>query len=201
MKQIKRLTALCIVLALALTMSIGAFADGSPSAYGLFMGARARMGNGRMVNVTLSEVTDDNAKVKLEDSDFLKEAIGNEYVEGMVLADLKGLTLPEDVEFPVTLELDVNGVKAGSKIALLYFDGTEWKKATIESIADGLVAVTFESNPTMIALIMDETEMAAANIGTTSPKTGMSPIVMMAAFGAVVCITGAVTLTKKKEHN
>lgn len=198
MKCIKRMAAFCMAAVLALSMSVGAFAAESPSVSGIISGARARFANGRTAEVTLTEVTDDSVKAELQNEDFLKQVIGSEYAEGMTLADLKSVTLPEDAEFPVTFELNVNGVKAGSKAVILYFDGTEWKKATVESVADGLITVTFETEPTMIALVMDKSEVAAANIGTTSPKTGMSPIVMMAALGAVVCMAGAVVLAKKE---
>lgn len=198
MKQIKRLTALCIVLVLALTMSIGAFADGSPSTSGLIFGARARYGDGSMKAATLNDVTDSAVKAELENKDFLKQILGSDYTEDMVLADIKDLTFAEGLEFPTTMELDVYGVNANSKVTVLYFDGTEWKKATIESVAELLITVTIEGNPVRVAVIMDKAEAAAANVGTTSPKTGSSPIVPMAVMGAVICMAGAVALTKKE---
>lgn len=82
-----------------------------------------------------------------------------------------------------------------AKLIVLHYNGTEWEKVTVDAVGDGTVTATFESlSP--VAIVVEKTAASAA--GTTSPKTGTSPVVMMAIFGAVICMAGAVVLTKKE---
>jgi len=190
------MAAFCMAAVLALSMSVGAFAAESPSAEGIVISGKTADADGNEVQVTLEEVTDTNAKAKLDDANYLKEIIGDDYIDGMKVADMKDVSVPEGTPMPVTIEFEVNGVNKNTKVIVLHYNGTEWEKVKVDAVDYRSVTATFESlSP--VAFILDKVD-ATANVGTTSPKTGMSPIVMMAAFGAVVCMAGAVVLTKKE---
>lgn len=196
MKRIKRMAAFCMAAVLALSMSVGAFAAESPSAEGIVISGKTADADGNEVQVTLKEVTDTDAKAKLDDANYLKEIIGDDYIDGMKVADMKDVSVPEGTPMPVTIEFEVNGVNKNTKVIVLHYNGTEWEKVKVEAVDYRSVTATFESlSP--VAFVLDKVD-ETANVGTTSPKTGMSPIVMMAAFGAVVCMAGAVVLTKKE---
>lgn len=192
MKHIKRLAGLCAALTLALSLSIGAFAAGSPSVSGVVTGGTGTDADGNAVAITITEAADSEAKAELDD---LKTVLGSDYTENMVVADVKEVTVPEGTVFPVKVTFDVAGVASGSKVIVLHYNGTEWEKVTVDAVGDGTVTATFESlSP--VAIVVEKTAASAA--GTTSPKTGTSPVVMMAIFGAVICMAGAVVLTKKE---
>ncbi len=196
MKCIKRMAAFCMAAVLALSMSVGAFAAGSPSVEGIVVSGKTVDADGNEVQVTLEEVTDTNAKAKLDDVNYLKEIIGDDYIDDMKVADLKDVSVPEGTPMPVTIEFGLNGVNKNTKVIVLHYNGTEWEKVKVDAVDYRSVTATFESlSP--IAFVLDKVD-ETANVGTTSPKTGMSPIVMMTALGAVVCMAGAVVLTKKE---
>lgn len=196
MKKIKRLAGFCAAAVLALSMSLGAFAAESPSAEGIVISGKTSDANGNAVQVTLQEVTDATAKAKLDDADYLKQIVGDEYVEGMKVADMKDVSVPDGTPMPVTIEFEVNGVNKNTKVVVLHYNGTEWEKVKVDAVDYRSVTATFDSlSP--VAFILDKVD-TTASVGSTSPKTGMSPLVLMAAFGAVVCVAGAVVLTKKE---
>lgn len=196
MKKIKRLAGFCAAAVLALSMSLGAFAAESPSAEGIVISGKTSDANGNAVQVALQEVTDATAKAKLDDADYLKQIVGDEYVEGMKVADMKDVSVPDGTPMPVTIEFEVNGVNKNTKVVVLHYNGTEWEKIKVDAVDYRSVTATFDSlSP--VAFILDKVD-TTASVGSTSPKTGMSPLVLMAAFGAVVCVAGAVVLTKKE---
>lgn len=196
MKKIKRLAGFCAAAVLALSMSLGAFAAESPSAEGIVISGKTSDANGNAVQVTLQEVTDATAKAKLDDADYLKQIVGDEYVEGMKVADMKDVSVPDGTPMPVTIEFGVNGVNKNTKVVVLHYNGTEWEKIKVDAVDYRSVTATFDSlSP--VAFILDKVD-ETASVGTTSPKTGMSPLVVMAAFGAVICVAGAAALTKKE---
>ena len=196
MKKIKRLAGICAAAVLALSMSLSAFADESPSAEGIVISGKTADANGNTVQVTLEEVTDTAVKAMLDDADYLEQVIGDEYVEGMKVADMKDVSVPDGTPMPVTIEFEVNGVNKNTKVVVLHYNGTEWEKIKVDAVDYRSVTATFDSlSP--VAFILDKV-VTTASVGSTSPKTGMSPLVLMAAFGAVVCVAGAVVLTKKE---
>ena len=177
-------------------MSLGAFADESPSAEGIVISGKTADANGNTVQVTLEEVTDTAVKAMLDDADYLEQVIGDEYVEGMKVADMKDVSVPDGTPMPVTIEFEVNGVNKNTKVVVLHYNGTEWEKIKVDAVDYRSVTATFDSlSP--VAFILDKVD-ETASVGTTSPKTGMSPLVVMAAFGAVICVAGAAALTKKE---
>ncbi len=196
MKKIKRLAGICAAAVLALSMSLGAFAAESPSAEGIVISGKTADANGNTVQVTLEEVTDTAVKAMLDDADYLEQVIGDEYVEGMKVADMKDVSVPDGTPMPVTIEFEVNGVNKNTKVVVLHYNGTEWEKIKVDAVDYRSVTATFDSlSP--VAFILDKVD-ETASVGTTSPKTGMSPLVVMAAFGAVICVAGAAALTKKE---
>ena len=196
MKKIKRLAGIWAASVLALSMSLSAFAAESPSAEGIVISGKTADANGNTVQVTLEEVTDTAVKAMLDDADYLEQVIGDEYVEGMKVADMKDVSVPDGTPMPVTIEFEVNGVNKNTKVVVLHYNGTEWEKIKVDAVDYRSVTATFDSlSP--VAFILDKVD-ETASVGTTSPKTGMSPLVVMAAFGAVICVAGAAALTKKE---
>lgn len=195
MKHFKRIAGFCAAMTLALSMSIAAFAAPSPSVNGTVSSGSGTDANGNTVTATITEVTDTEAKAQLENKETLKEILGSDFTENMVVADIKEVSVPEGTTFPVKLTFSISGVTSSSKVVILHYNGSAWEKVAVDAVGDGTVTATFTSlSP--VAFVVEGAGNAAA--GTTSPKTGSSPVAMMAAFGAVICMAGIVVLSKKE---
>ena len=197
MKHFKRIAGFFAAMTLALSMSIAAFAAPSPSVNGTVSNGSGTDANGKAVEVTITEVTDTEAKAQLENKETLKEILGSDFTDKMVVADVKEISVPEGTTFPVKLTFNISGVTASSKVAVLHYNGSAWEKVPVDAVSEGTVTATFTSlSP--VAFVVEGAGSAAA--GTTSPKTGSSPVAMMAAFGAVICMAGIVVLSKKERE-
>lgn len=195
MKHFKRIAGFCAALTLALSMSIAAFAAPSPSVSGTVSSGSGKDANGNEVTATIAEVTNTEAKAQLENKETLKEILGSDFTENMVVADVKEVSVPEGTTFPVELTFNISGITSSSKVVILHYNGSAWEKIAVDSVGNGTVTATFTSlSP--IAFVVEGADNAS--VGTTSPKTGSSPVAMMAAFGALICVAGIVVLSKKE---
>lgn len=223
MKHFKRIVGLCAAMTVALSMSIAAFAAPSPSTEGIVTNGKGTDADGKEVDIIVREIDTESdpaaqkAKEEIKDkanlivvlekileadstdaasSEAVKEVL-EKVKEGTAdIADVKEVIAPEGTQFPITITFDVEGVTAGSKVTILHFNGTEWEYIPVQSVAEGKVTATFDSlSP--VAFILEKGAGTSA-AGTTSPKTGSSPVAMMAAFGAVICMAGIAVLSKKE---
>lgn len=99
-------------------------------------------------------------------------------------------------ENPISLTFEVAGIKAGSNILVLHWNGTAWETIKPESVADGKITASFTSlSP--IAIVELSVESAAGS--QTSPSTGEAASVLPVL--AVICMAGAVVCGKKVAFN
>lgn len=188
--KLRRLAALGAAVVMSLSLGLTAFAAPSPSVSGSVGDGTGTDANGNAVTVTYGEV-DSSLVAELNSAAKLKELLGDAYVEGMTVVDVKDVTVNSDAVFPVTLTFDVPGVTASSKVAFLHYDGSAWEVVDAKA-GDGTMTGTFESlSP--VAFVVDKSAAAT----TTSPKTGEStmPIVLMAV--GVLAVGGVYVLSRK----
>lgn len=99
-------------------------------------------------------------------------------------------------ENPISLTFEVAGIKAGSNILVLHWNGTAWETIKPESVEDGKITASFTSlSP--IAIVELSVESAAGS--QTSPSTGEAASVLPVL--AVICMAGAVVCGKKVAFN
>ena len=108
------------------------------------------------------------------------------------LLALVDVNVPAGTKFPITLTFAVDGVKAGDNIYLLHFENGKWETIKADKIEDGKVTATFKSLSPVA--IVQAPKAADNNGGTTSPGTGASVVLPMA---ALVCAAGAAGCAKK----
>ena len=205
MKMFKRLAAFGAAAILALSMGITAFAEGSPSTSGVVASTvvSATDANGNSVKITVgaqSEVKNEEARKILNTSakDILVQTNDpNASEEGMKLVDLREVTVEGDATFPLDITFTISGVTANSKVSVLHFDTEKnaWESVPVKVNSDGTVTATFNSLSPVAFFVNGAASNAA---GTTSPKTGSSPVMMIAVLGAIVCAGGAFAFSKKR---
>ena len=202
--KMRKLVGAVISAALLATMSFGVLAAPSPAVSGTVSKVNAATdASGNAVEVKLAEVPAQYAEAvaQIKNVDTLKEVLGSAFVEGMSVVDVKEVTVPEGTTFPVTITFAVPGVTAGTKVAVLHYNGSAWE--TIEATAGaGTITATFTSlSP--VAFVVDKntaSSSTAAKTTSTSPKTGESSMVVVAGMLAMIAAAGACGL-KKKEFN
>lgn len=202
--KMRKLVGAVISAALLATMSFGVLAAPSPAVSGTVSKVNAATdASGNAVEVKLAEVPAQYAEAvaQIKNVDTLKEVLGSAFVEGMSVVDVKEVTVPEGTTFPVTITFAVPGVTAGTKVAVLHYNGSAWE--TIEATAGaGTITATFTSlSP--VAFVVDKntaSSSTAAKTTSTSPKTGESSMVVVVGMLAMIAAAGACGL-KKKEFN
>lgn len=205
--KMRKLVGAVISAALLVTMSFGVLAAPSPAVSGTVSKVNAATdANGNAVEVKLAEVPAQYAEAvaQIKNVDTLKEVLGSAFVEGMSVVDVKEVTVPEGTTFPVTITFAVPGVTAGTKVAVLHYNGSAWE--VVESTAgNGTITATFTSlSP--VAFVVDKntasssTAAKTTSTSSTSPKTGESSMVVVAGMLAMIAAAGACGL-KKKEFN
>lgn len=202
--KMRKLVGAVISAALLATMSFGVLAAPSPAVSGTVSKVNAATdASGNAVEVKLAEVPAQYAEAvaQIKNVDTLKEVLGSAFVEGMSVVDVKEVTVPEGTTFPVTITFAVPGVTAGTKVAVLHYNGSAWE--TIEATAGaGTISATFTSlSP--VAFVVDKntaSSSTAAKTTSTSPKTGESSMVVVVGMLAMIAAAGACGL-KKKEFN
>lgn len=210
--KVKKFAALSMALIAALSMSISAFAAPSPSTNGVVTSGQGTDANGNTVVATVAEVADPEIKKEVETKETLIAVLekilekgSNETVKAVLesvkqgkaeVADIKEVSVPEGTPMPVTLTFDVNGIKTDSKVVILHHNGTEWENIPADKVADGKITATFDSLSPVAFVVEKNAQVTTA--GTTSPKTGTSPVIMILTAGAVIGLCGAFLLGKKK---
>lgn len=150
--------------------------------------------NGNAVEVKISDVPEANKAAADEIKNVAKEVLKDSFVEGMEVVDVREVTVTGDnVEFPLTITFKVPGVLETTKVAVLHYVDGAWKQETAKA-GQGTITATFDSlSP--VAFVVDKNTAASSS---TSPKTGESMAVTMAAVVVVVAAAGAFAFRKKE---
>lgn len=204
----KKMIAVLSAAVLTVATAVTAFALPSVSVSGVVTKIESAVdANGNAVTVEIKDVPEKYkaAVEEVKTEAKIKELLGNDFKEGMQVVDVKEVSVPEGTTFPVTITFQVPGVKAGTAIAVLHYNGTAWERITKDVKAgDGTITATFDSlSP--VAFVVDKEAAEAASTSTAStttksPKTGESGVLAMAGIIAVIALGGmAVTSRKRKE--
>lgn len=186
-----------VVSAFALTLALGfnTLAAPSPQADGAVKNevVSAFGTDGNKISVKVSDDVDANVKAEVQKKETLKTALGSAYADGMEVVAVKEVSADK---LPATITFAVSGVKAGTKVAVLHYDGTKWEKDTVSGVkaGNGTITATF-SKLSPVAFVVGDTK--GGNGGTTSPKTGETSMATVAVV-ALVAVVAAVGLRKKE---
>ena len=200
--MMKKLTAVLCAAVLCLSTAVSVFAQPSPEVSGVVTGISAGINaDGDAVEVTLSEVPSEYqaAVEQVTDSAFVQNLLGDAFVEGMQVVDVKDVTVPEGTVFPVTVTFNVTGVTADSRVAVLHYDTAAGAWEVVESKAgNGTITAIFDSlSP--VAFVVDGNAAAGSTAAgassqtsgsATSPKTGETSALSMAAVIAAAALAG-----------
>ena len=200
--MMKKLTAVLCAAVLCLSTAASVFAQPSPEVSGVVTGVfGGTNADGDAVEVTLSEVPAEYqaAVEQVKDSAFVQNLLGDAFVEGMQVVDVKDVTVPEGTVFPVTITFNVTGVTADSTVAVLHYDTAAGAWEVVESKAgNGTITAIFDSlSP--VAFVVDGNAAAGSTAAgassqtsgsATSPKTGETSVLSMAAVIAAAALAG-----------
>lgn len=207
MKMIKRLAAFVAAVTFALSMSVCAFADGSPSSSGVVVSGEGTDANGNYVKIIIEmaeEITNTEALkiLNMDPEDILSQVNDpNASVPGMKLIDLREVRIEGDaslVTFPVDITFEINGITADSKVSVLHFDTNTNAWESVQTTVNGDGTVTSRFNSLSPVAFFSNSASTTSITGDTSPKTGASPVIMIAVLGAIVCAGGALLLSKNR---
>ncbi|MCD8355068.1 MAG: hypothetical protein LUE11_00645 [Clostridia bacterium] len=191
-------------VAMALTMSLSAFALPSPTVSGFVKGVSSAIDkDGTAVDIivqTVAEAEPDftaaekKAIEEIKNEQKLREIMGSYWKNGMKLADIRDVKIKGDaslVTFPVTILFDVPGVTEKSNVAVLHFDTNVGEWEIVDSKAgDATIQAVFNSlSP--VAFVVDADTAEAMESTVTSPKTGESGFPICAGVAIVVVLSGA----------
>ena len=195
--MMKKLTAVLCAAVLCLSTAASVFAQPSPEVSGVVTGVSTGTdANGNAIEATVGEVPAEYqaAVDQVKDLTFVQNLLGDAFVEGMQVVDVKDVTVPEGTVFPATLSFNVTGVTADSTVAVLHYDTAAGAWEVVESKAgNGTITATFDSlSP--VAFVVDGNAAAGASSQTsgsaTSPKTGETSVLSMAAVIAAAALAG-----------
>lgn len=190
----KKLVTFVLAAVTALSMTCTAFAAPSPAAVGSVSttGATATDANGKAITATVTKTT------QAPSADVVKAAgVANAEVIGCV-----DISLPEGTTFPATVTVKVAGVKASTKLVVLHYVNGQWQKETA-TCGDGTVTISGLTSCSPFAFVADKTTVAATTTtgsgnGTTSPKTGETAAMPIAALVCALAMAGVVLVSKKR---
>lgn len=198
-KNIRKVFGLVLAAALTVATTMTAFAAPSPSTSGAVTKTTAATdANGNAIDVTISEVPAQYAEAvtEVKNIETVKQLLGADFKEGMKVADVKEVTVPEGTAFPATLTFAISGVTANTNVAVLHYNGTAWEVIKAKA-GDGTITATFDSlSP--VAFVVDQNTAAGTAKDGTSPKTG-EPIVAVAGVAAVLALCAAFVVYRKRE--
>lgn len=198
----KMMAVLCAAVLCFSTAAAVFAAQPSPEVTGVVTGISSGTdASGNAIEVTLAEVPEEyqEAVDQVKDLAFVKNLLGDAFVEGMQVVDVKDVTVPEGTVFPVTVTFNVTGVTADSHVAVLHYDTAAGAWEVVESKAgNGTITAIFDSlSP--VAFVVDGNAAAGSTAAgassqtsgsATSPKTGETSALSMAAVIAAAALAG-----------
>lgn len=194
-KLAKKVLSIVLAGTLSIAMGITAFATPSPEKNAVVTEyTDAVDNNGKNVEIIIEELTSEGkeAATVLEDKQMLKTIIGDNYVEGMEVIDVREVRAVGDPVFPVTITFKVPGVLASTNVAVLHYENGAWTEEPSKA-GKGTITATFDSlSP--VAFVVDKNTSASS---TESPKTSETSTVAVAGVVAIVALAGAVVFRKR----
>lgn len=216
-KSFKSWVGITVALIMVMAMGITASAADSPTASGT-------------VNKVVSATDADGCAVRLDvqplpakfqpwadelkEIDNLKSILGDAYVEGMEVIDVRDIVIIDvnggSIEehdgdlFPVTLTFEVPGVLSTTNVAVLHHpeDADAWHKESCKA-GNGTITATFEGLSPVAFVVDKNTSSGSVAVsgtsGTKSPKTGENMAIPFVGTAAVVLLAGAAFCFRKKE--
>lgn len=184
-----------LVLALAACVGMTVFAEPSPLASTAITGASAVDANGNTAEVIVSELPEEyaDAAAAIQTEETLREVMGDDFNENMVVVDVVDVTTEGDVAFPLDITFEVAGVTSSTNAQVLHYVDEQWQKEPT-TVGEGTVTATFESlSP--VAIVIDRTTLASG-AGVTSPQTSAVSVSAVALVG-IAAAAAAVILKKK----
>lgn len=160
--------------------------------------------------LAVTELTEEGKKVtdELKDAAKLKkllESLGIAYNGDMRIIDMKELqevgVVPKSI-YPVTVQFDVKGVTASTKVLVLHYDYESGTWELVEStVGDAMVAAKFGSTGAVVFVVDGSYDTAngsgSTSTGTTSPITGQTNNYMWAFAVIAIGVAGTVVLKKR----
>lgn len=213
----KRILAVLCVAVMIMGMPFSALAAPSVQVSGVVTKiASATDANGNPINITIQNSDDaafseeEKAAVEeIKNMENLKALLGDKFVEGMKVLDIKNIIAPAGTVFPVTITFEVPGVSEDTKAVVLHYDTDKKAWEMVDTKAgNGTITATFTSlSP--VAFVVDGKAADAANTATTkattstqtlSPKTGESNVILYACVVAGIALTGMGVVSFRKKR-
>lgn len=203
MKRFKTLVSIILMSCMLLGMTLTAIAADSPETDGIVRRVRAAIdAAGRNVDVRTRAVPEEYKAVAAAlDMNTVRELLGDDYVEGMKILDIRDVYVAGDeglVEWPVTVTFEVPGILATTNVGVLCYNKVKgvWERITAVAGA-GTITATFDSL-SLVAFIVDPATAEGVSDDDTSPKTGEASVAV-AGVVAMLAVVVACGLGRKKE--
>lgn len=188
-------------------MGMTAFAANSPTASGVVNKVPSAVDkNGNAVKVEIRAIPEEYKEVaqEIKNIDKVKEVLGNQFVEGMEVVDVRDVVVVGDkskLEFPLTLTFEVPGVLSTTKVAVLHYSDEKKAWEVVPSKAgNGTIEATFDSlSPVAFVVDKNTSASAAGSDSVTSPKTGEGMTASILGISAIVLFAGAVVCLRRRE--
>lgn len=195
---------LAAVMVMVMCLSMTALAEESPngtSMIGSMTGATDKSGRNIMSRLAVRGVSDSSMAAYSDAGNAimtrsgLRSALGSDWNENMVTTDVRVIEKigDGDIEFPATVTFSMKGVTPGSTVYVLCYDTVagSWVKLPV-TVGDGVITVTLDSVPVMLAFVVDSTTVTGGAGAATSPKTSASAATVAAllGIGAIVAACG-----------
>lgn len=187
------------------TMGMTAFAANSPTASGVVNKVSSAVDkNGNAVKVEIQAIPEEYKEVaqEIKSIDKVKEVLGNQFVEGMEVVDVRDVVVVGDkAEFPLTITFEVPGVLSTTKVAVLHYSDEKKAWEVVPSKAGkGTIEATFDSlSPVAFVVDKNTSASAAGSDSVTSPKTGEGMTASILGISAIVLFAGAVVCLRRRE--
>ena len=186
-------------------MGMTAFAANSPTASGVVNKVPSAVDkNGNAVKVEIRAIPEEYKEVaqEIKNIDKVKEVLGNQFVEGMEVVDVRDVVVVGDkAEFPLTITFEVPGVLSTTKVAVLHYSDEKKAWEVVPSKAGkGTIEATFDSlSPVAFVVDKNTSASAAGSDSVTSPKTGEGMTASILGISAIVLFAGAVVCLRRRE--
>ncbi len=203
MKRFKTLMSIIVMACMLLGMTLTAVAADSPETDGIVRRVKSAIdATGRRVDVKTQAIPQKyKAVVDALDMNTVRQLLGDDYVEGMKILDVRDVYVAGDeelIEWPVTVTFEVAGVLSATNVGILFYNEETgaWEKV-ICSAGHGTITATFDKL-CPVAFIVDPATAEGVSDDDTSPKTGEASVAA-AGVVAMLAVVAACGLGRKKE--
>lgn len=199
---------LAAVMIMVMCLSMTALAEESPSGtnmIGSVTSATDKSGRNIMSRLAVRGVSDSALAQYSEEANAimtrsgLRSALGSDWNENMVTTDVRVVEQIGDgaIEFPASVTFSMKGVTPRSVVYVLCYDANAgtWVKLPV-TVGDGVITVTLDSVPVMLAFVVDSTTVTGGASSAASPKTSASATTVAALLG-ISAIVAACGLKKR----